>query len=109
MFHVDSGKLTDSKYANAVNQAAADMAKTAHVASVVNPLTPEGASALSKSQATGYLSVTTSVSPGSLSVDDAQKIVDAAAEPAERRRGSRSRPAACSARRSPSRRRSPAS
>ena len=84
VFHVASGKLTDSKYANAINQAAADTAKTAHVASVVNPLTPEGASALSKSQATGYMSVTTSVSPGSLSVDDAQKIVDAAKGPTEK-------------------------
>ena len=84
VFHVGSGKLTDSKYANAINQAAADTAKTAHVASVVNPLTPEGASALSKSQATGYMSVTTSVSPGSLSVDDAQKIVDAAKGPTEK-------------------------
>ena len=84
VFHVSSGKLTDSKYANAINQAAADTAKTAHVASVVNPLTPEGASALSKNQATGYMSVTTSVSPGSLSVEDAQKIVDAAKGPTEK-------------------------
>ena len=84
VFHVTSGKLTDSKYANAINQAAADTAKTAHVASVVNPLTPAGASALSKNQATGYMSVTTSVSPGSLSVDDAQKIVDAAKGPTEK-------------------------
>ena len=34
------------------------------VASVVNPLTPAGASALSKDQATGYLTVSLSVSPG---------------------------------------------
>ncbi len=84
VFHVKSGKLTDSQYANAINQAAADTAKTAHVASVINPLTPEGASALSKDQATGYMSVTTSVSPGSLSVDEAQKIVDAAKGPTEK-------------------------
>ncbi len=83
VLHVSSGKLTDSKYSQAVNQAAADVAKTPDVASVVNPLTTQGASALSKDQRTGYLSVTLSVSPGSLSVDDAQTIIDAAAKPAQ--------------------------
>jgi putative drug exporter of the RND superfamily len=83
VLHVASGKLTDSKYATAVGQAAADVAKAPDVASVVNPLTPQGASALSKDQATGYLSVTLSVSPGQLSKDDAQTIINAAATPAQ--------------------------
>jgi putative drug exporter of the RND superfamily len=83
VLHVSSGKLTDSKYSQAVNQAAADVAKAPDVASVVNPLTTQGASALSKDQRTGYLSVTLSVSPGSLSIDDAQTIIDAAAKPAQ--------------------------
>jgi RND superfamily putative drug exporter len=83
VLHVSSGKLTDSKYAGAVNQAAADVAKAPDVASVVNPLTPQGASALSKDQAAGYLSVTLSVSPGALSQDDAQTIINAAAKPAQ--------------------------
>ena len=48
--------------ANAVNSAAAAVAKAPDVASVVNPLTPQGAAALSKDQSTGYLSVTLSVS-----------------------------------------------
>ena len=78
VLHASSGKLTDSKYSSAVNQAATDVAKAPNVASVVNPLTPQGASTLSKDQSTGYLSVTLSVSTGSLSVDDVQKIVDAA-------------------------------
>jgi RND superfamily putative drug exporter len=83
VLHVANGKLTDSKYASAVNQAAADVAKAPDVASVVNPLTSQGASALSKDQATGYLSVTTSVDPGSLTVGDAQTIINAAAKPAQ--------------------------
>jgi putative drug exporter of the RND superfamily len=83
VLHVSSGKLTDSKYASAVNEAAADVAKAPDVASVVNPLTSQGASALSKDQATGYLSVTLSVSPGQLSAGDAQAIIDAAAGPAQ--------------------------
>ncbi len=82
VLHVSSGKLTDSKYAGAVNQAAADVAKAPYVASVINPLSSQGASALSKDQATGYLSVTLSVSPGTLSVDDAQAIINAAEKPA---------------------------
>ena len=83
VLHVSSGKLTDSKYSQAVNSAAADVAKAPDVASVVNPLTEQGASALSKDQRTGYLSVTLSVSPGAMSVDDAQTIIDAAAKPAQ--------------------------
>jgi putative drug exporter of the RND superfamily len=83
VLHVSTGKLTDSKYAGAVNQAAADVAKAPDVASVVNPLTSQGASALSKDQATGYLSVTLSVNPGQLTEDDAQAIINAAAKPAQ--------------------------
>jgi putative drug exporter of the RND superfamily len=83
VLHVSTGKLTDSKYAGAVNQAAADVAKAPDVASVVNPLTSQDASALSKDQATGYLSVTLSVNPGQLTEDDAQAIINAAAKPAQ--------------------------
>ena len=102
VLHVSNGKLTDSKYASAVNQAAADVAKAPDVASVVNPLTSQGAAALSKDQATGYLSVTLSVNPGQLSKDDAQTIIDAAAKPAEAA-AFRWRPGASSARRCPRR------
>ena len=83
VLHAPSGKLTDSKYSSAVNTAAADVAKAPNVASVVNPLSTQGASSLSKDQTTGYLTVGLKVSPGSLSVEDAQKIIDAAAKPAQ--------------------------
>jgi RND superfamily putative drug exporter len=78
VLHTAKGKLTESEYKSAVDEAAADVAKAPHVASVVNPLTPQGAAALSKDEATGYLSVTLAVSPGELSVSEAQKIIDAA-------------------------------
>jgi putative drug exporter of the RND superfamily len=78
VLHARNGKLTEAKYADAVDQAAAAVAKAPHVASVVNPLTPQGTSALSKDQKTGYLSVTLAVSPGELSVEEAQQIIDAA-------------------------------
>jgi len=83
VLHAKSGKLTDSQYAGAVNEAAADVAKAPDVASVVNPLTSQGASQLSKDQSTGYLAVGLAVSPGSLSVSQAQSIIDAAARPAQ--------------------------
>ena len=78
VIHAKSGKLTDSKYASAVNNAAAQVAKEPFVASVINPLTSQGASALSKDQSTGYLSVITSVNPNTLSIAQAQKIIDGA-------------------------------
>src|SRR5215471_18562459 len=82
VLHVANGKLTDSKYSQAVNQAAADVAKAPDVASVVNPLTSQGAAALSKDQRTGYLAVTLLVSSGAMLVGDAQMIIDAAAKSA---------------------------
>ncbi|MFZ1154213.1 MAG: MMPL family transporter [Solirubrobacteraceae bacterium] len=83
VLHASSGKLTDSKYSGAVNQAAADVAKAPNVAAVINPLTPQGATALSKDKATGYLSVTLAVPPGELSTTQVQKIIDAA-DPAKK-------------------------
>jgi RND superfamily putative drug exporter len=83
VLHAPSGKLTEPRLAKAVEQAAAETAKANHVAGVVSPLSPQGASALSKDQATGYLSVTLDVSPGQLSVAEAHRIVDAAAGPAK--------------------------
>ena len=61
-----------------MNESVAALAKEPNVASVINPLTPQGATALSKDKTTGYLSVTLSVSPGSLSVADAERIIDGA-------------------------------
>ncbi len=78
VLHAHHGRLTEPKYSSAVDQAVADVAKAPHVASVTNPLTPQGASALSKDKSTGYMSVTLAVSPGELSVSEAQTIVDAA-------------------------------
>ena len=78
VLHARSGKLTDAKYADAVDAAAADVAKEPGVASVVNPLTTQGASQLSQDKTTGYLAVTLSRSPGSLSQEQAQTIIDGA-------------------------------
>jgi putative drug exporter of the RND superfamily len=78
VLHAHSGKLTDAKYSEAIAKAAAELAKDPNVASVVSPLTPEGATALSKDETTGYLSVTLAVPPGELSVAEAHAIIDRA-------------------------------
>ncbi len=83
VLHAHTGKLTEPKYEAAVNEAVAAVAKAPHVASVTNPLTPQGASALSKDKATAYMSVTLGVSPGELSVSEAETIVEAAERPAK--------------------------
>jgi RND superfamily putative drug exporter len=82
VLHAAHGKLTEPKLKEAVDEAAAEVAKAPHVAGVVSPLTPQGAAALSKDQGTGYLSVTLDVSPGELSAGEANTIIDAAARPA---------------------------
>jgi putative drug exporter of the RND superfamily len=81
VIHTKSGKLTDSKPANAIKTATSDVAKAANVESAVSPLTSQGASQLSKNQMTGYISVTTKVNPGSLSTEQVQDIIDAASGP----------------------------
>src|SRR3954454_11152614 len=84
VLHAPGGaKLTDSKYSGAVKQAADAVAKAPHVASVVSPLTQQGAAALSKDQTTGYLTVGLDDNPGDLSLEDAQTIIDAANGPAQ--------------------------
>jgi RND superfamily putative drug exporter len=79
VLHTSAGaKLTDRKNTEAVEAAAKAIAKEPHVASVVSPLSPQGAGALSKDQSTGYLSVTLAVSPGQLSVSEANEIIEGA-------------------------------
>ncbi len=82
VLHAKSGKLTDAKNAEAVERSAKQIAKEPNVASVVNPLSPQGAAALSKDEQTGYFSVTLGVSPGELSVSEAEDII-AGADPAK--------------------------
>jgi putative drug exporter of the RND superfamily len=78
-----TGKLTDSKYSNAIAQSVSNLKKTEHVNAAVSPLSPEGASQLSKDKKIGYISVTLDVGQGSLTDGDANKVLDAA-EPAKK-------------------------
>ncbi len=74
----DSGKLTDSKYANAIDSSVSALKKTPHVTAAVSPLSKEGADALSKDKQTGYISVALDVGQGSITEDEANAVLDAA-------------------------------
>jgi len=78
VLHAKTGKLTDAKNAEAVEKSAKQLAKEPNVASVVSPLSPQGAAALSKDKQTGYFSVTLGVSPGELSVSEGEEIIEGA-------------------------------
>ncbi len=78
VLHASSGALTEAKNAEAIEKSAKQIAKEPNVASVVSPLSPQGAGALSKDKQTGYLSVTLGVSPGELSVSEAEEIIEGA-------------------------------
>ena len=74
----DNEKLTDSKYSDAINSAVSSLKKTPHVQSAVSPLSTAGATALSKDGKIGYISVSLDVSPGNLTEDQANAVLDAA-------------------------------
>ena len=79
----DTGKLTDSKYSNAIASSVSNLKKTAHVNAAVSPLSPEGAAQLSKDKKIGYISVTLDVGQGSLTDGEANAVLDAA-DPAKK-------------------------
>jgi len=74
-------KLTEARYATAIDQTVARLNAKADVNSAVNPLTPAGASFLSKDRTVAYVPVVLGAGPGDLTEDEAQAILDAA-EPA---------------------------
>jgi len=79
----DSGKLTDSKYSNAIKSTVSNLKKLPTVTSAISPLSNEGSSALSKNKQIGYISVALNVGQGSITNDEAQAVLDAG-NPAEK-------------------------
>jgi putative drug exporter of the RND superfamily len=73
----DSGKLTDSKYSNAIKSTVSNLKKLPTVTSAISPLSSEGSSALSKNKQIGYISVALNVGQGSITDDEAQAVLDA--------------------------------
>ena len=73
----DSGKLTDSKYSNAIKSTVSNLKKLPTVSSAISPLSNEGSSALSKNKQIGYISVALNVGQGSITDDEANAVLDA--------------------------------
>jgi RND superfamily putative drug exporter len=79
----DSGKLTSSKYSNAIKSTVSNLKKLPTVTSAISPLSNAGSSALSKNKQIGYISVALNVGQGSITDDEAQAELDAG-DPAKR-------------------------
>src|SRR5256885_6344129 len=72
-------KLSDKKYADAVNATVTSLKKQPLVSSAVSPLSTAGQNHLSKDGRIGYISVVLKASPSQLTVDDAHDVIDAQA------------------------------
>jgi putative drug exporter of the RND superfamily len=77
-FEAKTGKLTDAKQKQAVEQAVKRLRKTPHVISAVSPLDPDGAAFLSKDKKIGYVPLFLDVGPADLTEAQAQSVLDAA-------------------------------
>jgi putative drug exporter of the RND superfamily len=74
-----SGKLTDSANSKVVRETVSSLEKSGEVRSAVSPLSSAGTDALSDDETIGYISVTLTDSPSSLTLDEANDVVDATA------------------------------
>jgi putative drug exporter of the RND superfamily len=72
------GKLTQGKNEQGVKKAVNSLEHTHYVRSAVSPLSQAGASALSKNEEVGYISVTLTLGPSDLEEDQASKVIDGA-------------------------------
>jgi len=81
VFEAPQGKLSQKKYATAIDETAARLNKLGEVNSAVSPLSPQGANFLSKDGSIGYIPVVLGVGPGEIDEEQAQRILDSA-EPA---------------------------
>ena len=82
VFHTDEGKLTDAEHKAVVEESVKSLSQADNVASVTDPFA-EGTTTVSKDGKTAYATVLPSTSLGDVSVEEAEKILTAAEEPAE--------------------------
>ncbi len=71
------GKLTEPKYAAAIEETVKRLNSMHEVNSAVSPLTAEGAAFLSEDRKIAYIPVVLGVGPGELSEEQAQAVLDA--------------------------------
>jgi len=77
LLQAGKGKLTDEANSDAIDKTVKKLAAEPSVRSVVSPLSPAGAAALSKDGTIAYVSVVLKESPSDLTVDEAQRVFDA--------------------------------
>jgi len=71
------GTLTSGANEKAVKETVESLKKAPHVTKAVSPLSSQGSSLLSKDERIGYISLTIDLSPGELTTEDADAIIDA--------------------------------
>ncbi len=72
-------KLTETKYAAAIGETVKRLEAMPEVNSAISPLSPAGASFLSKDRTIAYIPVVLGVGPGELNEEQAEAVLDAAA------------------------------
>jgi RND superfamily putative drug exporter len=82
VFHTDTGTLTDSNHKGVVESSVKSLSQADHVASVSDPFDPS-ATTVSRDGKTAYATMVPSTALGDLSVPEAEKILDTAAQPAK--------------------------
>jgi RND superfamily putative drug exporter len=80
VFYTDEGTLTDDAHRGSVEASLKALSAAPNVASVSNPL-EQGSTTISADQRTAYATVLPSKALGDLSVEEAEAILDTAAEP----------------------------
>lgn len=83
VMEASSGKVTDSRYASAIDDSVSALQKDEFVAKVVSPLDRAGAGQVSRDGTVAYISVFPDRSLGDITIDDAQEILDKA-DPAKK-------------------------
>jgi putative drug exporter of the RND superfamily len=81
VFHTDEGTLTDDEHRQVVESSLRALSEQPDVAQVNNPL-EEGSTTMSRDGRTAYATVVPSSALGDLSVEEAEAILETAAEPA---------------------------
>jgi putative drug exporter of the RND superfamily len=82
VFHTESGKVTDAENRQVVETSLKELSEADHVARVSNPY-EVGSATVSRDGKTAYATMLPSTALGDLSVEQAEEILDTAAEPAE--------------------------
>jgi RND superfamily putative drug exporter len=75
----EAGKLTESRYAKAIDESAANLEGIPFVNSAVSPVSEAGAAFLSEDGKIGYVPVVLSIGPGEIDEAEAKRVLDAAA------------------------------